>query len=69
MAPKFLWMTADRVVSTSIKALASGPVIVIPGWKYRLIVALIRLPFIPLIAKSVSTSGIFRRRINHDQHS
>jgi short-subunit dehydrogenase len=63
MAPKFLWMPAERVVSTSLKALGRGSVIVIPGWQYRLIVALIRLPFVPRIVNSVSTSRTFKRRI------
>jgi len=38
--PAKLWMSADDVVNASLKALRRGRVICIPGWKYRLIVAL-----------------------------
>ncbi|HVW85965.1 MAG TPA: SDR family oxidoreductase, partial [Bryobacteraceae bacterium] len=33
--PSFLWMTADEIVDTSLRALAGREVIVIPGWKYK----------------------------------
>jgi short-subunit dehydrogenase len=36
--PKRFWMKADDVVETSLAALPSGTLYVIPGWKYRLIV-------------------------------
>ena len=38
--PSKMWMTADDVVDASLKALRRGRVLCIPGWKYRLIVAL-----------------------------
>lgn len=38
--PKSLWMTAEEVVDTSLRALERGQLIVIPGWRYR---ALVRL--------------------------
>src|SRR5271157_544697 len=42
---KQLWMPADFVVRESLRALASGKLIVIPGWRYKLIVAIgTRLP-------------------------
>jgi uncharacterized protein len=34
------WMTADFVVSESIRGLKEGKLFVIPGWRYRVIVAL-----------------------------
>ncbi len=42
---KQLWMPADFVVRESLRALESGKLIVIPGWRYKLIVAIgTRLP-------------------------
>jgi hypothetical protein len=43
LIPAWLWMTADDVVDTSLRALGSRKVIVIPGWKYRLLVAVLRI--------------------------
>src|ERR1035438_7070857 len=40
--PAFLWMGADEVVETSLRALDRGTVIVIPGWKYKLAAAFLR---------------------------
>ena len=36
--PASLWMTADFVVSESLKAFDEGKLIVVPGWRYKLIV-------------------------------
>jgi short-subunit dehydrogenase len=42
---KQLWMRADFVVGESLQALASRQLIVIPGWRYKLLVAIgTRLP-------------------------
>ena len=68
IVPKFMWMSAKSVVSTSLKALPHGPVIVVPGLLYRLIVALARCPLISPIVQWVATSRIFKRRFLHDQH-
>ena len=68
IVPKFAWMSAESVVSTSLKALPRGPVIVVPGWKYRLIVALARFPLISSIVQRVATSSTIKRRITNDQH-
>jgi hypothetical protein len=35
--PGFLWLKADDVVETSLKALDRGKVIVIPDWKYKIV--------------------------------
>ena len=40
--PQWLWMSADEVVEASLQALDRGQLIVIPGWRYRLLVALMR---------------------------
>jgi uncharacterized protein len=37
--PKSLWMTAEFVVEESLKAQDRGEVIVIPGWRYKMVVA------------------------------
>ncbi|MGA2712389.1 MAG: SDR family oxidoreductase [Bryobacteraceae bacterium] len=34
--PGFLWMNADDVVETSLKAFDRGKVVVVPGWKYKI---------------------------------
>jgi short-subunit dehydrogenase len=44
--PSYLWMTSDEIVEASLRALGSSKVAVIPGWKYRLGVGLMKsLPF------------------------
>ena len=35
--PGFLWLKADDVVETSLKAFDRGKVIVIPGWTYKIV--------------------------------
>jgi short-subunit dehydrogenase len=44
-APASLWMTAEKVVDDSLRALARGTLFVVPGWRYKLIVAVLtKLP-------------------------
>ena len=46
IAPASFWLKADDVVEYSLKALAKGTLFVIPGWRYKLLVAVARrLPF------------------------
>jgi short-subunit dehydrogenase len=40
--PASLWMSADDVVDTSLRALDRDQLIVVPGWRYRLLVAVMR---------------------------
>jgi uncharacterized protein len=40
--PKALWMTADFVVEDSLRGFEAGELFVIPGWRYKLIVAFMR---------------------------
>lgn len=68
MAPKFMWLPAKRVVSTSLNALTHGHVIVVPGWQYRCIVALARFPLVSSMVQLVANTRVFKRRIDHDQH-
>jgi uncharacterized protein len=45
VAPASLWLTPEFVVGQSLKALQRGKLIVVPGWKYKAIVALVsKLP-------------------------
>jgi len=45
VAPSSLWLQPDFVVDESLKALRQGKLIVVPGWKYKAIVALLsKLP-------------------------
>ena len=38
----FLHASADEVVDTSLRALSSGRLVVVPGFRYRLLVAMMR---------------------------
>jgi short-subunit dehydrogenase len=38
--PAWMWMSADEVVDTSLRALTRGQLLVVPGWRYRLLVAI-----------------------------
>ena len=38
--PSWMWMSADEVVDTSLRALGGGQLLVVPGWRYRLLVAI-----------------------------
>jgi short-subunit dehydrogenase len=40
--PAWMWMSADEVVETSLRALDRGQLFVIPGWRYRLLVFVMR---------------------------
>jgi short-subunit dehydrogenase len=40
--PAWMWMSADEVVDTSLRALDRGQLFVIPGWRYRLLVFVMR---------------------------
>jgi hypothetical protein len=54
LPPRWMWMRADAVVKTSLRALGRGrPVVCIPGLRYKLIVLLLR--FIPRRALRVVT--------------
>jgi uncharacterized protein len=40
--PRFLWMKADDVVNASLRGLDRAKVIVIPGWKYKTVVTVMK---------------------------
>jgi len=41
--PKWMWCSAEDVVTASLNGLSAGKVVVIPGFRYRVLVALVRL--------------------------
>jgi len=41
--PASWWMSAEEVVEASLRGLRRGDLIVVPGWRYKLIVWLLRL--------------------------
>jgi short-subunit dehydrogenase len=59
--PKSLWMPADFVVEESLRGLERGKLYVIPGWRYKLMVAIgTRLPIglkLAIQARSPHTRG------------
>src|SRR6202030_2793687 len=40
--PKSLWMSADFVVEKSLRGFDRGDLVVIPGWRYRLLVGFLK---------------------------
>lgn len=47
--PASMWMTADFVVDASLKAFAKRKLFVIPGWRYKLLVAVLKTVPDPVI--------------------
>jgi short-subunit dehydrogenase len=46
LAPPALWLSAEKVVDDSLKGMVNRKLYVVPGWRYKLAVALLRvLPF------------------------
>jgi short-subunit dehydrogenase len=59
--PQSLWMTPDYVVQESLRAFAQRRLIVIPGWRYKLLAGLIRT--IPAAwMRRISIAGVRRYR-------
>ena len=59
--PKWLWTTADFVVEESLKGFERGELFVIPGWRYKLIAAGMRL--LPMgLLRRLSSTGVRRFR-------
>jgi hypothetical protein len=59
------WMSADFVVGESIRGLKAGKLLVVPGWRYRLVVALVK--FVPrwlYLAAITRIQGKTGRKIN-----
>jgi len=59
--PGSLWMTTDFVVEESLRAFDRGKLIVVPGWRYKAIVAALKL--IPAgLQRSLSIAAVRRYR-------
>ena len=43
LVPRSLWMSAEDVVEASLAGLRRGDLFVVPGWRYKLLVMLLRL--------------------------
>jgi uncharacterized protein len=41
IAPRWAWLSADRVVNDSLNGLQRGKLFVVPGWQYKAVVALL----------------------------
>jgi short-subunit dehydrogenase len=59
--PKQLWMTADFVVAESLRGFDRGQVVVVPGWRYKIIVAFIKAMPGPLMRR-IAAVGARRYR-------
>jgi short-subunit dehydrogenase len=60
-APKSWWMSADDVVEESLASLAKNKLFAIPGLRYKLIVALLKLLPKKLIHANIRRSPSMRR--------
>ena len=54
--PANWWMTAEEVVEASLKGLSRGKLIVVPGWRYKFFVLLLRL-MPPSLRHAVANMG------------
>ena len=60
LAGSGFWMTAEQVVDASLDGLRRGKLFVIPGWRYRLLTAVVSK--LPIGLRLVVESGTERRR-------
>lgn len=61
--PSSLWMTAEFVVEESLRAFDKRKLIVIPGWRYRLMMGLLKLVPAPLMRRgSIIAVQRYRKR-------
>lgn len=58
--PKVMWLRAEDVVAASLRGLDRGKLFVVPGWKYKLIVALV--PALPRIVRNPGILWYSKRR-------
>jgi short-subunit dehydrogenase len=57
IAPPSMWLSADQVVDDSLAALKRGELYVVPGWRYKLIVALMKILPMKLRFRAAAGSG------------
>ncbi len=65
--PKSLWLTAEFVAAESLRGFDRGQVIVVPGWRYKIIVAFMRLIPGALLRRISAILGRRYRRPNMDR--
>jgi short-subunit dehydrogenase len=65
--PKSLWLTAEFVAAESLRGFDRGQVIVVPGWRYKIIVAFMRLLPGALLRRISAILGRRYRRPNMDR--
>ena len=65
--PKSLWLTAEFVAAESLRGFDRGRVIVVPGWRYKIIVAFMRLMTGALLRRISAILGRRYRRPNMDR--
>ena len=61
VVPAAFWMTADKVVRTSLRRLGRG-VVCVPGWKNKTIAFLMRCPLTLAGVRTVSRLPVLRKR-------
>lgn len=59
--PRWLWMTADFVVEESLRGFDRGQLFVIPGWRYKILVAVMKATPGPVL-RWASVGGVRRFR-------
>jgi uncharacterized protein len=62
-----LWLTAEFVAAESLRGFDRGQVIVVPGWRYKIIVAFMRLMPGALLRRISAILGRRYRRPNIDR--
>src|ERR1700689_2812937 len=61
--PQSLWMTADFVVSESLRGFDEGRLLVLPGWRYKLLVMFMKsAPGWALRKMSARGAGKYRKQ-------
>lgn len=63
LVPRWLWLKAEDVVDTSLRALHRRKVIVVTGWQYKLLVAIARHLPEALLRKMGQASGRRMKRV------
>ena len=67
-APRGFWLTAEEVVAASLKGLRRGKLVVVPGWRYQLVNAIVtKLPIPVRLAFEAATSRPQRERARESQ--
>lgn len=59
--PSHFWMHPDQVAEYSLRSLDSGKVIVIPGWKFRTLGLLLRMPLLQPLMRRMSRPASVRQ--------